>query len=563
MKKEKTSELGKAWLKREMKPYRASIVFLTVLTVFSTLFSLAFAYVIRYLINSATAQNEKALLLFAIVTVSLLLLKIFFQTLQSFLSERLRARMTQKQRVSTFSKILRSNYAKISEYHSGDLLTRLTSDIAEVVTDTVGLLPALVGLGVQCVGAVVALATLDPLFTVLYVVCGLLGGGIAALFRKRIKTYQKDFLSADGKVRSFMQESMGSMLTIKAYSATGVATEKAEDFSQEYYQTRMRRNVLRTIMSAVFSLLSNLGLIFAIVWCSVGLLTGAIQPDDFGVVLSIVLLLQQLQHPFSAISAIIPVFSSRMASAERLQEIEAFAEEEGAVSQETAIDYAQLDTIVLDGVSFDYGRANVLHDASMCVKKGEIVCVTGASGSGKSTLFKLLLGVYTPQKGEITMRMGEQSVPLNEGGVGAFAYVPQGNFLFSGTIEENLTFFCGEAMGDCSVEMKNALATACAEFVYELPDGVKTMLSERGAGLSEGQLQRLAIARALLSGRGVLLLDEATSALDAETEARLLKNIKALQDKTCILVTHREAALSIADAVYDVKDGTIEKVIAK
>ena len=138
MKKEKTSELGKAWLKREMKPYRASIVFLTVLTVFSTLFSLAFAYVIRYLINSATAQNEKALLLVAIVTVSLLLLKIFFQTLQSFLSERLRARMTQKQRVSTFSKILRSNYAKISEYHSGDLLTQLTSDIAEVVTDTVG-----------------------------------------------------------------------------------------------------------------------------------------------------------------------------------------------------------------------------------------------------------------------------------------------------------------------------------------------------------------------------------------------------------------------------------------
>ena len=141
---------------------------------------------------------------------------------------------------------------------------------------------------------------------------------------------------------------------------------------------------------------------------------------------------------------------------------------------------------------------------------------------------------------------------------GVFAYVPQGNFLFSGTIEENLTFFAKKENPNLKAEMEKAVQTACAEFIYDLPNGLNTVLAERGAGLSEGQLQRLAIARALLSGQNVLLLDEATSALDSETEERLLKNIKSLQDKTCILVTHRAAALSIADAVYEVKDGTIQ-----
>ena len=555
MKQEKTSEQGKAWLNREMRPYRASIVFLTILTVLSTLFSLAFAYVIRYLINSATAQNQNHLLFFAIVTVSLLLFKILFQTLHGFMAERLRAKMTAKQRVSTFSKILHSNYAKISEYHSGDLLNRLTSDIGEVVSDTVGLTPSLVGLAVQCVGAVTALATLDPLFTVLYVLCGCVGGAIAALFRKQVKRHHKDFLAADGKVRSFMQESMSSMLTIKAYSAQSTAADKAGEFSEEYYQTRMRRNVLRTLMSAVFSLLSNLGLIFAIVWCSVGLLTGKL--TDFGIVLSIVLLLQQLQQPFSAISAIIPVFYSRIASAERLQEVEALAESE-TQEQSTSLDYTRLQAIGFDSVSFDYGREQVLQNASFDIKKGEIACITGNSGSGKSTLFKLFLGVYTPLAGQVFYQT-DARYSLNGSHEKLFAYVPQGNFLFSGTIRENLLFFADKSNVNIQAELEKAIQTACAEFIYELPNGLDTILSERGAGLSEGQLQRLAIARALLSGRNVLLLDEATSALDAETEERLLQNIKSLQNKTCILVTHRVAALSIADAIYTVNHGVIER----
>ncbi|MBQ8374167.1 MAG: ABC transporter ATP-binding protein [Clostridia bacterium] len=555
MSENKTSEKGKAWLKREMRPYRASVVFLTVFSVLTTLLSLSFAYLIQYLINSATNADQNGLLIFAAVLLGVLLLKIFFQTVHSYCAEGLRAKMIARQRVKTYSKILRSDYAKISEYHSGDLLNRLTSDITEVAVDTVGLMPSLVGLAVQCVGAVAALLTLDPLFTAIYVVCGLLGGGIAAFFRKKIKRYHKDFMEADGQARSFIQEGLSSMLTIKAYGAEDRITEKTESISDRYYSVRMKRNALRTAMSAVFSLLSNVGLIFAIVWCSVGLLTGEI--TDFGKVLSIVLLLNQLQHPFSAVSSIVPVIYSRQASAERLQEIEDLAKE-NAVGESCDGAYEDMEAIVFENVSFDYGRESVLSGVDFAIKTGEIACITGSSGSGKSTLFKLLLSVYAPNGGEIFLQESNgQRTAITARERALFAYLPQGNFLFTGTIEENLTFFVKNKGEDLQEKIEEALKIACAQFVYELPEGLKTPLSERGAGLSEGQLQRLAIARALLSDRPILLLDEATSALDSETEERLLENIKSLKNKTCIFVTHRLAALSIADVVYELHDGTI------
>lgn len=201
----------------------------------------------------------------------------------------------------------------------------------------------------------------------------------------------------------------------------------------------------------------------------------------------------------------------------------------------------------------------MLCNANARIDKGEIICLTGASGAGKSTLFKLLLSVYTPTAGGIALvREKESEIVLTEQERSLFAYVPQGNFFFSGTIYENLTFFFnGNDHAVSDADLKNALSVACAEFVYDLPEGLQTKLSENGGGLSEGQLQRLNIARAILSNRPILLLDEATSALDGETEQRLLENVKKVQDKTCLIVTHRPAALQFADRVLRVEKGTI------
>ena len=184
--------------------------------------------------------------------------------------------------------------------------------------------------------------------------------------------------------------------------------------------------------------------------------------------------------------------------------------------------------------------------------------MTGASGSGKSTIFKLLLSIFQPTHGRILLNNINHQQELTAKDRGLFAYVPQGNFLFSGTIYENLTFFAKDDEETVVTErIHDALKVACAEFVFELPQGLDTVLTEHGGGLSEGQLQRLALARALLSNRPILLLDEATSALDVDTECQLLSNLSALEDKTCLIVTHRPKALEIADKILRIENGTL------
>ena len=255
-----------------------------------------------------------------------------------------------------------------------------------------------------------------------------------------------------------------------------------------------------------------------------------------------------------------PVYYARITSGERLAELDELATESPDLIDGLAV-YDKLQAIQLNDITFNYGREAVLTDASATLKKGEIICITGASGSGKSTLFRLLLKVFAFEKGEIFLKFLDKNEPLSEAHRALFAYVPQGNFLFSGTIYENLTFFADEKDEERLKErVSKAIDVACAHFVYDLPNGLNTPLYERGAGLSEGQLQRLAVARALVSNRPILLLDEATSALDAETEQKLLANVKNMQNKTCIIVTHRPAALAIADCVYNVEKGKIVQV---
>lgn len=545
MKEQANNKQAKLWLKRETGPYGIHVLFLTVLSVLATIFTLAFAYLVRYLINSASDKNEGLLWIFSAVLLAVLLLKIVTKTLSGYFSERLRAKMYTSLRRKTFTKILRSDYARIQEYHSGDLLNRLTGDVQEICVDTVGLLPTLVGMAVQCLGAIAALLTIDPWFTLIYIVCGGLFGGITALFRSKIKKRHKEVLEADGEVRAFMQEGLSSIMTVKAYGAEGKADKKADVFSQKYLTKRIKRGALRSQMSFIFNLLSNFGLIFAVVWCSISLLGGN---DDYGAILSVILLLMQLQQPLTSVSSVLPVFYSRMASAERLVEIDKIERDETAVpSEDIAALYQDMEGISLRSVDFTYGRESILKNANMHIQKGEIVCLTGSSGSGKSTLFKLLLQVFKPTKGALVLSGNFGEIPLTAKQRGLFAYVPQGNFLFSGTIYENLSFFSDHQ--PTQEEIERALTVACAEFVYDLPQGLDTVLAEGGEGLSEGQLQRLAVARAILSNRPILLLDEATSALDGETEKKLLENIRALSDKTCLIVTHRPAALDIASRV--------------
>ncbi len=560
VKKATTTENGKLWLSNMTQPYRASILLLACLSVFATAFSVLFAYFVRFIINSASDKNTSVFWICAGVLLGFVLLKILLRTLENFFAEKIRAKMTAQLRVSIFHKILSSDYAKVQEYHSGELLNRLTMDIQDVVGYSVGLLPAIAGMMVQFVGSILGLFTIDKLFTVVYVVAGCLFAGITALFRKQVKKRHKEVLEADGKCRSYMQESVSSLMTVKAYGVEEKSKEKAQEYADTYYKKRMNRNVLRSLMSGMYSLLSNFGLILAVVWCSISLLNG--NGMDYGSILSAILLLMQMQSPLSSISNIPPAYYARLACGERLAELEELPCEPIDYKQvNLKALYEEMQALTMDNLCFTYGRDKIFDDANAEIKKGEIVCLTGASGAGKSTIFKLLLNVFMPNEGSLSVirKTGErQTLSAKERGL--FAYVPQGNFLFSGTIRENLTFFAQDGASVREETLHSVLKTACAEFVFELPEELETVLTERGGGLSEGQLQRLAVARALLSNRPILLLDEATSALDADTEKALLENIKNLENKTCIIVTHRPAALEITDSILQIENGKISKI---
>ena len=553
-----SSRKGREWLRREARPYRKAVALLTAASMTSTGLSVVFACLARYLVDGATEGDAKRLIFFSAVLLVLLLARIALQTMQTYCAEKQRARITAGLRDRLFTRLLHADYSHAEKYHSGDVLTRLTADVAEVASDTVGLTPAVAGMIVQAVGAIAALLTLDPLFTCIFAAGGIAVGAATAFFRKKSKKYYKEVVKADGENRSFLQESLSSSLTVKAYGAEEKAAERSRGFLDRYYRARMKRNRLNAGMHGAFSLVSNAAFIFALVWCGVRILRGS---PDFGSTVSVLLLLGQLQRPFTAFSSVMPALYARDASAERLCEIDSLPAE--TASEETLLPYDGLTEIAVEGLTFDYGREKLFSGACATVAKGETVCVTGGSGSGKSTLFKLLLGVYTPKEGNVFLcgknERGETlKIPASPATRSLFAYVPQGNFLFSGTIYENLSFFSGEQDDEKRKEkIDRALISACAEFVYDLPEGLNTPLKERGGGLSEGQLQRLAVARALLTDRPVLLLDEATSALDGETEKRLLENVGRREGKTCIIVTHRPAALALADKVLHVENGKI------
>lgn len=528
------------------------LIAVTVLNALGAFLGVYIALIMRNVINSAVEGNGAEVKLWAITLVAVVVAEIIMFIISRILATQMSARLEIAFRESVFSKLLRKEYSALSAFHSGEVQNRLFNDVTVVSENVATLLPQFISLITRLIAALVAVYVVDAFFASVILVAGVVLFVLARLFKNVLKKTHKDVQAAGGEVRAHAQESVENLLVIKAFGMEEKIEETERGLHKKHYKKKMVRAFFSVGASAGFSTLINLGYVYAILWGAYKILSGD-GGFGYGDFVAIMQLIGQIQTPFASLSGSLSKYYSIIASAERLLELSDLPDDIEKRADTAAI-YEKMTSIALSDVSFSYGDAYVLKNADIEIEKGKLTLVSGISGIGKSTMIKLLMGVIKPDSGEACAVMGDEREGLSSATRSLFAYVPQGNLLMSGTIAENLRLAKENATDE---EIKVALKIACADFVEELPSGINTRLGERGSGLSEGQVQRLAIARAVLFDAPIFLLDEATSALDEETERRVLENIMALEGKTCVCISHRSAAREVCDKEIYIENGKI------
>ncbi len=534
------------------------ILAVTVLNACIAALGVYFALVVRDVINRAIAGNTEGVWRSAVVMAAVVVLQLLLNITCRMLEERISSRLEIAMRGRVFRALLRKDYSAVFAFHSGEVINRLFSDVSVVSSTTATLLPSVIGLLTRLVGALVAILLVDARFAIAVLCGGILMFVFARLFRKIMKRTHADVQETGGRLRAFVQEAMENLLVIKSFKMEGHITEGESGRAEAQHKAKMRRATFSAGAGTGFSALVMCGYMYAVVWGAVKILSGA-SGFGYGDFTAIMQLIGQIQTPFAGLSGSLSKYYSAIASAERIMELCSLPCEEDEPCADISEMYKKLDSICLCRVSFSYGKTTVFDSADAEIHKGKLTLISGTSGIGKSTLIKLLMGVIRPASGEICASLCDGGkIGLGVSTRGLFAYVPQGNFLMSGTIRENLLLAKADATDE---EINEALRASSADaFVKELQNGIMTEIGERGRGLSEGQVQRLAIARAVLSGAPVLLLDEATSALDEATERAVLENIMKLPGRTCIAISHRSAAREICDCELQVENGKIKRL---
>ena len=521
-----------------------------------------FAFLLRNVVDSAASGNPRGFVRCLILTVLLIMLQLMIRAavrwMQTFAKSSLenvfKARLTEM--------LLYKDYMSVSVVHSGEWLNRLTNDASVVAKGYVDIIPGLFGMAIRLVGAFIMMVALEPGFAAILIPFGVLMFLLTWTFRRVLKRLHKRVQESDGRLRVFLQDRIGSMLMIRSFAAERQTLAAAKEKMKDHLDARMKKALFSIICNIGFGAAINGIYLMGVGWCGFGILRGSI---SFGTFTAVLQLIGQIQGPFVNISGYLPRFYAMTASAERLMEIEAFADDETARDADDVYDYylESFTALGLRDASFTYesgdGSPVVLDGVSVEIRKGEYVAFTGHSGCGKSTVLKLLMCMYPLDHGERYITGVEGEIPLDASWRRLFAYVPQGNAVMNGTIREVVSFADPDAAHD-SYRLRRALEISCAD---EFVDDLDAVLGERGSGLSEGQTQRLAIARAVFSDCPVLLLDESTSALDDLTEQRLLQNLRAMTDMTVVIVTHRKAALGICDRVLRFTEAGVEDVTAQ
>lgn len=544
------------WIFKVCRAQLPVMAFLVVLNGFNGVTSVIFANFSKKVIDAATVDRQmNEIVKYAVLLMGVVLLQMIINIVLNSVYERCKGRLDIILRRHMLDSVMHKNYACVISYHTGELQNRMFNDI-NIVTDSFSkIIPNTVYFLSKLISSLIYLVILDKIFALLFLGGGIIVFALTQIFKKKLKLLHRRVQETEGRTRSFVQEIITNLLAVKAFSVEDKMQSRTDELQEDNFKAKIKRRNSSILANSGLNAVFSIGSVFAIAFGAWRILIGAM---TYGTVTAMLQLVNQVQAPFASLAGVMPQYFAMIASAERLIEIDDIPNERNL--NENPVDrdlvYGKLESINFDNISFGYDRDIIFDNTSYKINKGDFVAVTGISGIGKSTLLKLLLGVFDAEDGKIYLHTEDGDIPVDKSTRTLFSYVPQGNLIISGTIRENLTFV-NEADDR---EIDRAVKISCADsFISELPQGLDTVIGEKGMGLSEGQIQRLAIARSILSNAPVLLLDEATSALDEETEKQFLTNLKSIKDITCIIVSHKKAALEICNKQIEIVDKKIRE----
>lgn len=524
------------WLWSHHKGCRVQAVTNVVVGLLLVGLGLAGVETLRRLTDIATGAREGDILAMAGLFASILVMELLLHIASTWVAAVLGVKTQNLMQQKFFARLLNGKWSGVERFHSGDVLNRLFGDVGDIVRLMTEVLPSAVVVVVQFVASFVYLYTMDSSLALILIVVSPIFLILSRLYFMKMRRIVRKIKDSNSALQSIIQESVQHKMVIKVLERRGLMVDKLES-----RQKVLRGQVKSRARFSIFSkTLINVGFagayLTALVWGLLQLQEGLI---TVGVLMAFTQLINRIQRPLLDMARLLPTFVNSMTSAERLMELEELPLEQ--VGQARAID-GKVGIRFMD-VTYSYsdnGRT-VLRSFSHDFRPGTFTAILGETGAGKTTLIRLMLALIRQNSGKVCLYNDKDEFDADTTTRCNFSYVPQGNTLFSGTIRDNLLM--GQP-GATEEQMRRALNAAMADFVFELPDGLDTVCGEQGGGLSEGQAQRIAIARALIRPCRVLLLDEATSALDVQTEHSLLENIKQeFADTTIIFVTHRLAVV--------------------
>ena len=551
------------WLLKIMSRYRLEIVGYTIMGVVGIAMGFGASIASKHLIDAVVNHSNETIVTAAALVIGLAVFQIVVNAISSLVASRVGTRVSNEIRSEIYDAITIVNWESINKYHSGDLINRLEGDVSSVSTSVISFLPGVLTKLLQFFGCLAIVLYYDVTLAFLALMSAPVLFFSSRFMTKMMRKYNLESRQMNGKVLAFSEESFQNLQTVKAFGLTKVYSEKFKVILTGYRNMRLAHDKFTILTTLV---LSFIGLIVAYScygWGVYRLWSGAI---TFGTMTLFLQLSGSLTSSFSSIVSTIPSVISIATAAGRIKEITELPKEnfEDTEKANAILQKAKADgvSVVAENVTYCYadGDRNVLNSISFFAHPGETIALVGPSGEGKTTILRLLLGLVKKSEGELKLNLPDgENIDISPSTRQFCSYVPQENAIFTGTIAENLRIVNQDATDE---ELKNALEIADAlSFVESLPLGLETPVGERGVNFSEGQVQRLSIARAVLCKAPLLIMDEATSALDSDTEERVLRGLMESDGKrTCVITTHRPSMLKYCNRIYEIQENGMLKL---